>query len=145
MRISFALVCFLFITNCSRNSVENENCQFLLNIGVNESVNLSFYPQLQFVSETAYIPNIGNGGVVLINTTSGLAAFDAADPNHPFDTCSVLTIEGVIGKCNCEDKNEFSLLTGLPIENANSSETAPRCALRRYRVEQNGNTLLIFN
>jgi hypothetical protein len=111
-----------------------------LDIGVNETINLNLHPKLEFISETAYIPNIGNGGIIITNTAGGFQVFDAADPNHAFSNCSILTIEGVIGKCGCDDGNEYSLLDGTPIGN-----TGTRCPLKRYRAEQSGNTLLIFN
>jgi len=142
MRIFYALICFLLLTTCSSNSVNDENCQFLLDIQVNEPINLNFpqYSQLQFPSNPVYIPNAGNGGIIITNTGSGFAAFDAADPNHIFETCSILTIEGLNAKCGCDDENEYSLFTGQPINNGSL-----RCSLKRYRVQENGNELLIFN
>ncbi len=142
MRNLIALICFITLTACSSNSNNDDNCQFLLDIPVNESINLNFpqFIQLQSPTNPVYIPNQGNGGIIITNVGSGFAAFDAADPNHAFSECSILTINGIIGECGCEDNNKFSLLDGTPTENGNL-----RCALRRYSVEQNGNTLLIFN
>jgi hypothetical protein len=142
MRPLFALFCLLILTACSKNSLNDENCQFLLDVSVNQSINLNFpqYSQLQFPSNPVYLPNVGNGGIIITNTGSSFAAFDAADPNHIFNTCSVLSIEGLNGKCGCDDENEYSLFTGQPINNGEL-----RCSLKRYRVEQNGNILVVFN
>lgn len=142
MRILIALICVLILTTCSSNSLNDENCQFLLDVTVNESINLNFpqYSQLQFPSNPVYIPNTGNGGVIITNTGSGYAAFDAADPNHIFNACSVLTIEGLNAKCGCDDENVYNLFTGQPVNNGSL-----RCSLKRYRVEQNGNILVVFN
>ncbi|WP_203256108.1 Rieske (2Fe-2S) protein [Hyunsoonleella ulvae] len=142
MRILIAFISLLVFTNCSSNSVNDQNCQFLLDVTVNESINLNFpvYSQLQFPSNPTYIPNIGNGGIIVTNTGSGFAAFDAADPNRIFEACSILTIEGLNGVTSCDDKNEYNLFTGEPVNNGNL-----RCSLRRYRTELNGNILVIFN
>lgn len=142
MRTLIALICFITLTKCSSSSNTDENCQFLLDINVNETINLNF-PQfiaLQSPANPAYIPNAGNGGIIVTNTGSGFVAFDAADPNVPFSSCSILTINGIIGESSCETVNKYSLLDGSPTENGEL-----RCALRRYRVEQNGNILQIFN
>ncbi len=142
MRLCIALICVLTLTTCSDNSLNDENCQFLLNITVNEPVNLNFpqFSQLQFPSNPVYIPNVGNGGIIITNTGSGFAAFDAADPNHIFDSCSILTINGLTATCGCDDENEYNLFTGQAVNNGNL-----QCTLKRYRTELNGNTLVVFN
>ena len=71
---------------------------------------------------------------------SKIDRFDAADPNHVPSACSVLTLSGINGICGCDDENEYSLFNGLPVNNSSL-----RCPLKAYRVEVNGNTLLIFN
>lgn len=127
---------------CSGNSVENKNCRFLLNVGVSVNVNMSLpqYSQLQFISNSVYVSNVGNGGVIVTNTGSGYLAWDASDPNHTPSSCSVLSISGLNATCGCVDKNTYSLVTGQAIGNGNL-----QCSLKNYRVEQNGNTLLIYN
>ena len=136
-----ALLC-VFLVSCSKSNVNNSNCRFLLNVGVSTSVNLNLpqYSQLQFPSNAAYIPNVGNGGIIVINIGTGFMAWDAADPNHTQSSCSVLTIDGVNGVCGCPDENTYSLFTGQPLENPSL-----RCGLRNYFVEQSGSQLLISN
>lgn len=131
----------LILTACSKNSVD-KNCNFLLDVGVNTSINMNLpqYSQLSFVSNPVYIANVGNGGIYVTNTGTGFVAFDAADPNHIPSSCSVLTQDGINGICGCEDKNEYSLFNGLPLNNSSL-----RCSLKAYRVEANGNILSIFN
>jgi len=141
MKPYFYLLILIVFTACSKNSVD-KNCNFLLDVGVNVSINMSLpqYGQLQFPSNPVYVPNAGNGGVYVTNTGTGFVAFDAADPNHIPSFCSVLTLSGINGICGCEDANEYNLFNGLPAKNS-----GVRCPLKAYRVEQNGNTLLIFN
>ena len=85
------------------------------------------------------IPNIGNGGIIVTNSGTGFLAWDASDPNHISNpSCSTMSIIGGIeGLCNCQDENSYSLITGQ------SLNIALECSLKPYRVELNGNTLLI--
>ena len=142
MRLIYGVCCLLILSTCSGNSEQDQNCRFLLDIDVQETVNLSLpqFSQLLFPSNSVYIPNVGNGGIILVNTGTGFAAYDAADPNRAPSTCSILQPNGVIAESSCEDKNRYDLINGIALEDGNL-----RCPLRRYRVEQNGNTLLIFN
>tara|TARA_R110002096_G_scaffold203033_4_gene387907 strand:+ start:2668 stop:3099 length:432 start_codon:yes stop_codon:yes gene_type:complete len=137
-----AIILFLILASCSNNSNENENCKFLLDIGVNEVVNLNLpqYSQLQFAGNSVYIANAGNGGILIASTGADFFAWDATDPNHVQSECSVLVNSGLNATCGCADKNEYSLVNGLPLNNSTL-----RCGLRNYRVEQNGNTLIISN
>ena len=134
------LVCFA-MTSCSKSDDNNENCKFLLNIGVNTSINLNLpqYSQLQFISNSVYIPIHGNKGIIVTNTGTGFVAWDAGDPNHAQQTCSVVNGTGLEGTCGCADANTYSFITGQ------SLGTALPCTLKRYRVEQSGNTLFISN
>ena len=135
-----ALTCFV-LAACSSNDDNNENCNFLLNIGVNTSINLNLpqYSQLEFISNSVYIPNHGNKGIIVTNSGTGFSAWDAGDPNHAQQTCSIVNGTGLEGTCGCADANTYSFITGQ------SLGTALPCTLKRYRVEQSGNTLFISN
>jgi len=126
---------------CSKSDDTNENCNFLLNLGVNTSINLNLpqYSQLQFISNSVYEPNHGNKGIIITNTGTGFVAWDAGDPNHAQQTCSIVNGTGLEGTCGCADANTYSFITGQ------SLGTALPCTLTRYRVEQSGNTLFISN
>lgn len=141
-RAIFTIISFFILVGCSNNSNENENCRFLLDIGVNEVVNLNLpqYSQLQFAGNSVYIANAGNGGILVASTGADFFAWDAADPNHAQSSCSVLINSGLNATCGCEDQNEYNLVNGLSVNNSTL-----RCSLRNYRVEQSGNTLIISN
>ena len=96
--LCWMMFCFL-LWNCSKKDNYDENCNFLLNVGVNLSLNLNLsqYNQLTFPSNPVYVPNEGNGGIIVNNTGTGYVAFDAADPNHGFSNCSILSIDGIEG------------------------------------------------
>ena len=137
----YAMLLFLCM-GCSKDNNTDPNCNFLVNLNVSTSLNLNLsqYNQLTFPNNPVYVPNEGNGGIIVNNTGTGYVAFDAADPNHIFSDCSVLSINGLEAVCGCSDANEYSLITGQVLEN-----TALRCMLKPYFVENNGNTLYISN
>lgn len=140
MKHIFLFVGLLILTACSRNN-NDENCKFLVNAAVNVSVNMNLpqYNQLQFTSNSVYIANQGNKGVIVMNVGSGFRAWDAADPNHEQSTCSLLTINGANAVCGCDDANTYSLFTG------GSVGKQLRCGLKEYRVTMSGNALHITN
>ncbi|WP_246040989.1 hypothetical protein [Flavivirga rizhaonensis] len=67
MKPVFYLIALIILTSCSKNSVDNKNCNFLLDLGVNVNINLSLpqYSQLPFAGNSVYIENAGNGGLLL--------------------------------------------------------------------------------
>lgn len=132
----------MLLVSCSKSNINNRNCRFLLNIGVNTSINLNLpqYSSLQFVSNSVFVPNVGNGGVIVTNSGTGFIAWDASDPNHTPSLCSKLEVNGLEGTCGCSDANVYSLITGQPL-----SDPDLNCGLKAYRVEQSGNDLFISN
>lgn len=131
----------LIVLSCSKSD-DNNNCNFLLNVGVNTSLNLSLpqYQDLGFNLAPVYVPGHGNGGLIVMKTVSGYLAWDAADPNHAPTSCSVLQISGIEGTCGCQDANKYEFVSGQAVGN-----DALRCALRNYRAQLNGNNLVISN
>jgi hypothetical protein len=135
MKNIFIIITLLFLTACSKNDSIN-NCNYLLNLGVNAEVNLNLpqYSQLQFTSNSVYIANQGNGGLFVINVGNGnLRAWDASDPNHTPSACSIMQISGANAKCGCLDENEYNLFNGLSV-----GAQLP-CGLKEYRVTATGN------
>ncbi|MGS2725465.1 Rieske (2Fe-2S) protein [Psychroserpens sp. BH13MA-6] len=138
------LTCVLYLlllTNCGGNDNIN-NCNFLLNVGVNFTLNLNLpqYNQLMFTSNTVYVPNQGNQGVYVTNVGNGnFRAWDASDPNHAPSSCSFLEIDGINVTCGCADENEYNLYTGQAL-----NDPLP-CGLKEYRVTVSGNNLTISN
>lgn len=103
-------------------------------------MSLPQYSQLQFISNSVYVANAGNAGIIVTNTGSGYLAWDAGDPNQVPSSCSTLTISGLNAISSCGNQNTYSLVTGQAIGNSDL-----QCSLKNYRVEQNGNVLLIYN
>lgn len=142
MKLIYSLVCCFILASCSSNSEVDENCKFLLDINVQETINLSLpqYSQLPFAGNSVYIPNAGNAGIIVASTGFSFYAWDAADPNQAPSACSVLVPSGLSATSSCENKNTYSLVTGEPTTNPDL-----RCSLKFYRIERNGDNLLIFN
>lgn len=141
-KIFFSLLLGTTLLTCSKSNINDSNCKFLLNVGVNVSINTNLpqYNQLEFPSNSVYYANAGNRGIIITNTGTGYTAFDAADPNHTPSSCSTLTISGIIGTCGCTDANEYELISGQPLGNSDL-----RCALKAYRVSVSGSNLIITN
>ena len=118
-----------------------ENCNFLLNASVNVQLNLNLpqYSDLQFTTNSVYVANQGNLGIIVTNVGTGYRAWDAADPNHSVNACSFLNIEGIEAVCGCEDANTYSLINGASLE-----KQLP-CGLKEYRITQSGNILNVFD
>jgi len=143
MRSLFLLFSFVLITTCSGDSVDNPNCKFLVDYKVNLTINLNLpeYSQLKFAGNSIYEPNYGNAGIIITSLGNGqYFAWDASDPNHVPSNCSAVKGTGLEGTCGCGDGNKYSFVNGQPLENASLV-----CALKNYRVEQNGDNLLISN
>lgn len=131
----------MFLFSCSDSDNADKTCNYLLNVGVGLNINLNLpkYTQLQFISNAVYEETQGNKGIIIMNTGTGYAAWDASDPNHSPNTCSTLEISGAEAICGCED-NKYSLFTGQPLENPDL-----KCGLKPYRVEVNSSELFISN
>ncbi len=134
----YFIISLLLISGCAKNNIDNR-CNYLLNLDIYYEINLNLpqYSELNFISNSVYIPNVGNGGIIVVNSGSGYLAWDAADPNRTNLPCSVLTISGLEATSNCAEQNTYSLITGQSIGVALS------CSLKPYRVESSGNILII--
>jgi len=135
------LICVIVFT-CNKND-DNNNCNFLLNVGINTTVNLNLpqFNQLQFPVNAVRLEGFGNEGIILVRINSStLVAWDGADPNHSPSSCSALTIDGLNAICGCGDGNEYSLVSGQVV-----SDTPQPCTLKPYRVEFIGNNSYVIS
>ena len=66
MKSIFSTLVFALLISCSGNSVDDKNCRFLLDIGVNFTIDLNLpqYSQLAFAGNSVYIANQGNAGII---------------------------------------------------------------------------------
>ena len=104
-------------------------------------MSFSQYSQLKFAGNSIYEANYGNAGIIVTSLGNNqYFAWDASDPNHIPSNCSAVIGTGLEGTCGCGDGNKYSFVNGQPLENASLV-----CGLKNYRVEQNGDNLLISN
>lgn len=144
MKKLLLLVSFVAFFGCNKNE-NNVNCNFLLNVGVDLTVNLNLpqFNQLLFPGNAIRVDGFGNEGLILYRLNSAaLLAWDGADPNHSSSSCSALSIDdGVTAICGCPDGNAYFIATGTF-----SGDNPPPCTLKPYRVEAIGNnTYLVSN
>jgi hypothetical protein len=136
MKKYFSVLSAFLLLGCSNDNNLN-NCNFLLNVGINATINLNLpqFSQLQFIGNSVRLEGQGNGGVIIARTGSAtLRAWDGADPNHAFGSCSLLSVDGLIATCGCDDANQYELLSGQ-----NLGDNPEPCTLLQYRIEAIGN------
>jgi hypothetical protein len=142
MKNYLRLFLVLVLLNCSDTN-NQENCNFLLNVGVNATINLNLpqFSQLQFIGNSVRLEGQGNGGIIIARTGSEtLRAWDGADPNHSFSSCSLLSVNGLTATCGCEDANQYELLSGQIMGN-----NPQPCTLLGYRIEPIGNNQFLIS
>lgn len=141
-RILFSVLLFSAILSCSTADENRNNNPYLVdsNFTLNINLGLPEYNNLNFPGNSYTTYNYGINGVVVYNiNNSQYLAFELTDPNHPISSCSRLSVQGLIATCNCDDGNEYNILTG------EITQGEGQYALKSYRVRKNGNTLEIYN
>ena len=128
-----SLMCLLLLA-CSKNNVNNRN-PFLPNYAFDtgDLINTVF-PLYNGLNNPGSHVTLGNNyginGVVVYYSGTTYSAFELSDPNHTLQTCSILTVQGVIASCSCDDGNTYDVLVGLPREGTTGQYT-----LKPYFVE----------
>lgn len=136
MKKSLIIAFSILIFGCSNNDNIN-NCNFLLDVNVNTTINLNLpqFSQLINTGNPVKIESLGNGGIIVIRTNSQtIRAWDGADPNQSLSSCSILEINGFNAESNCGEDIIYNLITGQSI-----GENQQPCTLKAYRVEFVGN------
>lgn len=129
----------LFLLSCSKDDWNFRN-PYLPEIAVNVPINtaLPTYNKLQYPGNAVYIPGYGINGILVINTGTGVRAFDATCANHGISSCSKLTLNGIEATCGCNDALVYNLYLGL-------ATTDAQYPLKEYRVTQGGTMITIYN
>ena len=138
-KIIYVLSCALILVSCSSDDARINNPN-LTPIAFNISLNTNFpeYSNLQFPGNAVYVANVGIKGIFVINTGTGILAWEASDPNHVPNDCSTMILSGVEVTCPCED-NTYNLYTGQ-----DKAQSLPYTLLP-YRVAQEGNLIIVSN
>lgn|SRR5690554_260245 len=134
------LLSVLFLTlACDKNEWYHQNPylpEYAFNLPIN--TNLPLYHQLQYPGNAVYVPGYGINGVLVINTGTGIRAFEATCANHGVSACSKLTLQGVEATCGCSDALVYNLYLGL-------ATTDAEFPLKEYRVIHEGNMITVYN
>lgn len=129
----------LVLISCSSDDARINNPNLTpIAFNVSLNTNLPEYSNLQFPGNAVYVANVGIQGIFVINTGTGIRAWEAADPNHVPNQCSAMVLNGVEVTCSCED-NTYNLYTGQ-----DKAQNLPYTLLP-YRVPQEGSLISISN
>ncbi|MBX2827204.1 MAG: hypothetical protein KTR22_03540 [Flavobacteriaceae bacterium] len=140
----FTLSLLLVACNNDDNGNGNDNNPNLTPPLVNLSLNLNLpqYNPLNFDGNTVVLPGQGIRGIAVYRQSSTqIFAYELSDPNHVPNGCSGMDLNGIIATCPCtDDENSYALaLFGL---HENNQDLFP---MLQYRVQKNGNVILITN
>jgi len=105
------------------------------------NTNLPEYSHLKFSGNHYILNSYGFKSVVLYYAGGEqYSAYELTDPNHIPNSCSLLSVEGIIATCDCDDGNSYDILTGSVREGTTGGYT-----LKPYRVEVSGNIIRVYN
>ena len=141
--VQIAILFLLLILGCSKDPIRRN--PYLADIRFQRDLNLSLplYNQLNFVGGSIFIPEIGIKGVIVFNLSgSTFLAWEATCPNHLPESCSKLSISGVLAECSCENF-QYSLATGQLL-NPSEKLNPPRDLLF-YQIQNFNGILRISN
>jgi len=136
--ISFFAI-LLFIVGCDNSDDNNQRNPNLLDISFSTQLSAIEVLDLEIPSNPIYVRNGGISGFFVINTGSGILAWEAADPNQIPVNCSTMVIDGIEAVSQCEDGNRYNLFTGQAVLSDLPFTMLP------YRVNASGNTITVFN
>jgi len=143
-KIIIVLITSLLLTSCSNNDDgrnDNPNIpDFAFDTGSLINTNLPQFSNLQFPGNFIVLDQYGVNAVVLYSSGTSYSAFELSDPNHQINTCSLLTVDGIIASCNCDDGNSYNIVNGGQQEG-----TSGQYGLVPYGVEVIGNIIRVFN
>ncbi|HUH25072.1 MAG TPA: hypothetical protein VLY87_00455 [Flavobacterium sp.] len=130
---------FLLLISCNKEDWDRRNPylpDYTVNVQLN--TNLPLYNKLEYAGNAVYVGGYGINGLLVINTGTGIRAFEATCANHGISDCSKLKLNGVEAKCGCTDALVYNLFLGL------ATTDAPY-GLMEYRVAKTGNIITIYN
>ena len=144
-KILFSLFIIVILVSCNKNTDDglNNNNPYLTPPIVNITLNLNLpeYNPLRFPGNSIVLSQQGIKGIIVYNVNNDLyTAFDLTDPNHIPNSCSKMTVEGIIATCTCEDHNAYDIVTGqiTPAQ----QNTYP---MHQYRINRSGDNITVSN
>ncbi len=136
------LIISVFLVGCStddNNRLNNPNLPDL-NFRLQLNLDLPEYNNLQYPGNSYSTYSNGVRGIVVYNiNNSQYTAFELSDPNHPPNNCSAMQVTGITAKCQCDDGNEYNIVTG------ELTAGQGQYTLKPYRIERRGNVIEVYN
>jgi len=138
---SIILIAFMAGVLFSCNSDDDARDRNPNLLDINFSITLSNIESLdlQIPGNAVFAPNGGLRGVFVVNTGSGIFAWEAADPNSPLSDCSRMDLDGIEVISNCVQGRRYNLFTGQAVEQV------LEFPLLSYRVSQSGDLVVVSN
>ena len=137
--IPLLLLAIFLITGCESDDTSNRN-PFLIDANFNIQLSAIEAIDLEIPGNSIYTPIGGIRGVFVINTGSGLRAWEASDPNHSPNECStMIIIDGISVQCQCEDEHRYNLFTGQ------AEGEVLEFTMLSYRVNNEGGNIRVSN
>jgi len=143
--IFICIFILLLFGNCKKDDGVQNGCvslslpNYSFDTGSTINLNLPQYSGLQFAGNTLYVSGYSVRGFYLYNSGSAIVAFEASDPAHGPNACSLMEISGIELSCQCDDGNKYQLLTGQQVAGDTGN------CLRAYRVERSGSVVRVYN
>jgi len=133
----------LSVISCKNDDDQNNNNPYLVSplVNLNLNLNLPEYNSLKFPGNSVIVNNQGIKGIVIYNVNNELyTAFDLTDPNHVPNSCSRMTIEGIVASCPCDNEdNNYDIVTGQHTTDEN------KYPMQQYFAERIGDNVRISN
>ncbi|WP_035335373.1 hypothetical protein [Dokdonia sp. PRO95] len=136
--LTFVILTTLCLS-CTNSDDGNQRNPFLLDVNFSTQLSAIQVLDLEIPSNPIYVQNGGIRGLFVINTGSSIVAWEASDPNHAPNDCSLMVIDGINVKCQCDDDNSYNLFTGQ------SNNEVLEYTMLNYRVNASGNSITVFN
>jgi nitrite reductase/ring-hydroxylating ferredoxin subunit len=140
---SLLIVAVLLTYGCGKTPLDRN--PYLVDIRFQRTLNLALplYSGLNYTGNSLLIEDLGINGVIVFNLSgTTFLAWEATCPNHLPESCSKLTLKGVLAVCSCEDY-QYSLATGQLLNP--SEELNPPQSLLFYQVDFFDGLLSISN
>ncbi|MEZ4874353.1 MAG: hypothetical protein R2793_02580 [Flavobacteriaceae bacterium] len=145
-KLFFTLFFGTLLLSCGNNNNNNNlnNNPYLTPpiVSLNLNLNLPGIQPFKVSRKFSHTKPTGNKGIVIYNVNNDLyTAFDLGDPNHIPNSCSKMTLEGIIATCTCNDGGPMISSLVKRREQGNQ-EVYP---MLQYRIQRNGNSLTLTN
>lgn len=142
MKKIFFILSIAALFSCQSDD-DNRRNPFLIDISFQTSLStdLPQFSSLNFDNNSVVIFNQGIRGIVIYHVgNNDYRAFELSDPNHVPNSCSTMTVDGLIATCGCpDDTNAYNIITGQHTTNPNMFP------MKAYRVSRSGNNVVVSN